>query len=161
MRGVTLAALLLASVALAACSGDDRDAESAAAAGCVPTIANGNAPPGEAGSDRHHGNGKLWTVLWPNGIVRPDPSWVRPDGSIQVKFPWWRGVEGPLTISGRRADRGIGRASATIPHGYGTIGFQASTIRFPAPGCWSITGRVGATKLTFVVELAAATASSP
>jgi hypothetical protein len=152
---VRLLTLALATVTLAACSGDEGDAEPAAAA-CIPTIANGKAPPGEAASDRHHGNGKLWTVLWPEGVVRPDPSWVQQDSSIRIKFPWWRGVEGALAISGRRLDGEARPLEAEIPGGYGSIGFQATSLVFAAPGCWSVTGRVGGTSLRFVVDVRSA-----
>jgi hypothetical protein len=154
MRSVGFAAVLVAGAALAACSGGDSDTGSAdAASACAPTVANGSAPPGEAASERHHGNGRLWTVLWPGGVVRPDPAWVQADGSIRVKFPWWRGVEGALAISGRRLDGDAPPLVAEIPAGYGTIGFQATSIVFGTPGCWSVTGRVATTSLTFVVDV--------
>src|SRR5215470_3793210 len=66
-----------------------------AAPACAVTIANGNAPPGEQPSALHHGNGSLWVVLWPEGKVVFEPGGpgsVEPDGSLSMKFPWWRGV---------------------------------------------------------------------
>jgi hypothetical protein len=54
---------------------------------CLVTIANGNGPPGERPSPQHHGNGRLWTVLAPEGI--DNGSTPQPDGSISQKYPWW------------------------------------------------------------------------
>jgi hypothetical protein len=42
------------------------------------------------------------------------------------------------------------RRIADVPDGYGTTGFQASGVTFPAEGCWEVTGRVGEAGLTFV-----------
>jgi len=73
------------------------------------------------------------------------------DGSLQMKFPWWRGVRGSLTIDGRRLDAPGSRLRARIPSGYRDSGFQATGLIFPTPGCWEVTGRVGEASLTFVV----------
>lgn len=112
---------------------------------CPVTRPNHSIPPGEEdnpGADRspYHGNGKLWTVLY--GIVQQTPE--------GVKFPWWRGVRGRLTIGGRRLDGPAPALRARIPDGYGPIGFQATRVFFPAPGCWRATGMVGDEKLSFV-----------
>jgi hypothetical protein len=112
---------------------------------CPVTRPNHRIPPGEEGNPgaeraAYHGNGKLWTVLY--GITRQIP-----DG---VKFPWWRAVRGRLTIEGRRLDGSARAPRADIPDGYGPIGFQASRIFFPTPGCWSVTGMVGDGRLSFV-----------
>jgi hypothetical protein len=40
-----------------------------------------------------------------------------------------------------------------IPAGYGDIGFQATGIIFPTPGCWEVTGRVGNASLTFITKV--------
>jgi hypothetical protein len=37
--------------------------------------------------------------------------------------------------------------------GYGNKGFQPIYLVFPTPGCWEITGRLGAQSLTFVVQV--------
>ena len=122
------------------------------ATGCPVTIANGNAPPRESAFPGIHGNGALWTSLWPNGIIRATPEYVQSDGSVDMKFWWWRGptVRGPLTISGRRLDAPAPPLQADIPVGYGDTGFQASGIIFPTEGCWEVTGRAGNATLTFV-----------
>jgi hypothetical protein len=116
---------------------------------------NGATPPGEAPSDLNHGNGKLWTVLWPHGVViASGPDQVRPDGSIGMKFPWWRGVRGRLRIEGHRLD-GIAPPLRTEMSDYGPTGFQASGLIFPTPGCWEVTGQAGPASLTFVTLVVA------
>ena len=81
------------------------------------------------------------------------PGFVLRDGSLQMKFPWWRGVQGELSIAGRRLDTTAPPLRADIPGGYGASGFQASALTFPTPGCWEVTGRVGSASLTFVVDV--------
>lgn len=123
-----------------------------AQAPCPVTIANGSTPPGERPSSEFHGNGALWTTLWPEGKVLATPPYVRPDGSIDMKFPWWRGpgVVGALSIEGRRLDGPASLLQAQIPEGYSDQGFQASGIIFPTEGCWEITGKAGGASLSFV-----------
>src|SRR5882672_10175936 len=40
---------------------------------CEVTRPNGQTPPGQAPSPDFHGNGALWTVLWPEGTVVFEP----------------------------------------------------------------------------------------
>ena len=120
---------------------------------CPVTAPNGSTPPGEQPSPNLHGNGQIWTVLWPEGrvVFEPGgPGQILPDGSLDMKWGWWRGVTGQLTIEGRRLDASAPPLRADIPEGYGAAGFQASGLIFPSPGCWEVTGRVGEAKLTFV-----------
>lgn len=118
---------------------------------CAVTIPNGTSPPGMPPASRRHGNGALWVDLWPNNrILATAPNYLHPDGSIDMKFPWWRGVAGKLTIEGHRLDAPAPPLSASVSDGYGEMGFQASSIHFPSEGCWQITGRVGEASLTFV-----------
>lgn len=100
---------------------------------------------------QNHGNGSLWTVLPAFGVIVARSHEVHGDGSIGLKFGWWRAVPGELTISGRRLDRTGPPLQSGIPDGYGPTGFQATGIRFPSEGCWEVTGRIGAAELTFVV----------
>ena len=76
------------------------------------------------------------------------------DGTIEIKVPWWRGVNGRLTITGRRIDAEGSPLSAWIPGGYGRRGFQSTAITYPTPGCWEVTGRVGEASLRFVTLIA-------
>ena len=125
---------------------------------CPITAANGSTPPGEQPSIQYHGNGELWTVLWPDGtiIFRPEgPGEIRADGWLAMKFPWWRGegVQGQLEITGRLLDREGLAAYGEITSGYGETGFQATSIVFSGEGCWEITGHVGEAELTFVQQV--------
>jgi len=97
-------------------------------------------------------------VLWPEGgkvAFRPGgPGFVLPDGSLSMKFGWWRGTPGKLTIEGKRLDAPALPLRAWIPEGYGDIGFQATMLIFPTVGCWEVTGEVGNSKsLTFVTQV--------
>lgn len=124
---------------------------STAAGSCPVTIGNGNTPPGEAQSTLNFGNGRLWTVLWPGGLIFVPPIDVGPDGSLGMKFPWWRGpdVHGALHIRGHELTLGL-PVRADIPDGYGDTGFQATGINFPVAGCYEIVGEAGGAELTFV-----------
>ena len=119
---------------------------------CPVTLPNGETPPGERRSPAHHGNGALWTALPADGKIWAAPMYILPDGSIDIKFPWWRGVgvHGALDITGRRLDMSAPPLRAYIPEGYGLSGFQASGVIFPTEGCWEVTGSVGNVSLTFV-----------
>jgi len=120
-------------------------------ASCPVTLPNGSTPPGEQPSPTYHGNGQLWTALWPEGAVLIPPQMVQPDGSSSMKWGWWRGVEGQLTIEGRRLDASASPLGAVIPDGYGDTGFQPGGLIFSTEGCWEVTGKVGQAELTFVV----------
>lgn len=133
---------------------------------CAVTVPNGSEPPGvlthhgpndnPAKDSSLYGNGKLWTTLWPKGTVefRPGgPGFIDADGSLSMKFNWWRGVRGRLTIKGRRLDASAPPLGASIPEGYGDIGFQSSALIFPTEGCWEVTASVGETSLTFVTRV--------
>jgi hypothetical protein len=149
---------------VAGCSGVART-ETPVAAACGATLPNGDTPPGENPGPTWYGNGRLYTALWPNGEIRADPSFVEADGSIGMKFPWWRaagvGAAGDLEITGREIRNGAS-ITAHIPDGYGQ-GFQASGITFPTEGCYEITGQSGEARLTFVTKVTkvAAAAASP
>ena len=123
---------------------------------CPVTQPNQNTPPGERAGSSHYGNGSLWTALPPAGrvVFSPGDPWhVLPDGSLSMKFPWWRAVSGPLTIEGRRLDAPAAPLRASIPEGYGDTGVQATALIFPTEGCWEVTGKMGHTNLTFVVKV--------
>lgn len=104
----------------------------------------------------NYGSCALSTGLLEDGTVvfRPGgPGFVLPDRSLSMKFPWWRGVRGKLTIQGRRLDAHAPPLRASIPAGYGEIGFQATALIFPTAGCWEVTGKVGEASLTFVTRV--------
>jgi hypothetical protein len=118
---------------------------------CPVTRPNGSTPPGELPSPLHHGDGGLWTALWPAGTVLIAPEQIQRDGTLTMKWPWWRGQRGALRITGRRLDATAAPLQSAIPEGYGETGFQATALIFPSEGCWEITGAVAGAALTFVV----------
>jgi hypothetical protein len=124
------------------------------AAVCPVTRPNGKRVEGRSGGG-NYGNDALVTGLWPDGTVvfKPGgPGFVLDDGALSMKFPWWRLRKGELTIEGRRLDGDAPPLRARIPCCYST-GFQATSLIFPTPGCWEVTGRVGDGSLTFVTRV--------
>ena len=119
---------------------------------CPVTLPNGDKPPGQT-SGLSHGNGRIWLAMYPRGVIRASREDVRPNGDLAIKFPWTRGVEGHLTITGRRLDAQASPLRAWIPGGYGHNGFQSSAVIFPTTGCWQVTGSVGDVSLTVVVRV--------
>lgn len=120
---------------------------------CPVTEPNGSTPPFEQPSTYYHGNGELWTALWPDGKIYMQPTDKMPDGSFSMKWGFWRGVNGALTVEGHRLDADTEPLRADIPGGYGDTGFQVLGLIFPTTGCWEVTGRVGTSSLTFVTEV--------
>ncbi|WP_155344560.1 hypothetical protein [Acrocarpospora pleiomorpha] len=113
------------------------------------------------GWDRSHGDSTLSVGgLWPGGVIEAGPDFVEEDGSIRMKFGWWRGVRGKLDITGRRLDGPAPNLRADVPVGYEPTGFQASGLYFPAEGCWEVTGRLGTTSLVFVTYVMKTAAST-
>lgn len=121
---------------------------------CPVTTPNESIPPGEnAAYENYLGNDKVWTSLWPNGKIHMQPYNRNPDGSLSMKWPWWRSVSGPLSIEGRRLDAEAEPLRSFISSGYGESGLQVSELIFPTTGCWEVTGHVGNASLTFVTEV--------
>jgi hypothetical protein len=148
-RTILLGLALLAWLGLAASAGEEKP--------CPVTEPNGQAPPGERPAQAHYGNGFLWTGLWPNGKVVftiGGTGEILANGSLAMKFWWWRGVAGKLAITGRRLDGPAAPLGSRIPDGYGEIGFQSTALLFPTVGCWEVTGSVGGKTLTFVTLVA-------
>jgi hypothetical protein len=81
------------------------------------------------------------------------PGFVDRDGALGIKFAWDRLVGGTLIVGGKRLDGDAPPARAYMNKGYGEIGFQATYLVFPTPGCWQITGQIGDRSLSFVVEV--------
>ncbi len=123
---------------------------------CVVTKPNGGAPPNGRPIGRRHGGPDLSVSLPRDGLIVLRPRPAGSDGAERderIKFGWWRGVHGRLIIEGRRLDGPAPPLQARVSNGYGDIGFQASSIAFPTPGCWEITGMVGTTRLSFIVRV--------
>jgi hypothetical protein len=90
---------------------------------CPTTTSNQNQPPAsvlaKAGLPegvKLHGNGQLWTALWPDGNVvfkKGGPGQIMADGSLRMKFLWVLAGDGPLT-QGRRLDGDTGPLRSVI-----------------------------------------------
>lgn len=123
---------------------------------CPATLPNPTGPRGASpevffGWGASHGNGTLWVGgLWPGGVITADQQFTAADGSVSMKFGWWRAAHGRLTITGRRLDAAAPPLRADIPTGYGDTGFQATGVTFPTEGCWRVSGRAGGSTLAFV-----------
>jgi hypothetical protein len=122
---------------------------------CPVTKPRDDTPPGVTPqrSGVNYGNGRLWVSLYPDGRVTVGPQNIAPNGSLVVKFGWWRATRGHLAITGHRLDAPAAPAGAGVPDGYGDQFFQASGVTFPMEGCWEVTGRVEGATLTFVTEV--------
>jgi len=156
-----LSGTLLVLVFAVGCVGPARTTMPVAA--CEPTLANGETPAGEDPSPRWYGNGRLYTGVWPNGEILADPRFIAADGSIGMKFAWWRapgvGRAGDLQITGHEISTGVSIV-ASIPDGYGQR-FQATGITFPTEGCYEITAQSGDAQLTFVTKVTKVIAPTP
>lgn len=127
-------------------------------ASCPVSLPNVSKSPNEyyvsTDTGLQNADGTLFTsYTWSQGAIifaRKGPGYVSPDGSLAMKWGWWRGVPGNLTIEGRRLDAPAPALRADIPEGYGDSGFQATGLIFPTQGCWEVTGIVGNARLTFV-----------
>ena len=128
---------------------------SPSAVDCPVTIPNQAHTIGWPASDLDHGVDGLYTVLWPDGIMRIPPEGVEPGGSLGMKLVFFRDpiAAGPFTLSGRRVDGVTLPMSADVPDGYGESGVQATGLHFPTEGCWEITASSGPATLSFVTQV--------
>lgn len=114
-------------------------------------LSNPGVPPDAVGND------SLWVGVSRNGVLSATPK--RDRTVYWTKLGWWRVQAGQLTIKARRLDGpGVFSFDAGTVRAYGPTGFVPSGVTFSAPGCWSITGRVGDGSLTFVTRVIAARA---
>jgi hypothetical protein len=132
---------------------------------CDVTAANGivaGTSERQEWSDRSYGNVALSVGpfgLWENGTVIFAPGgagFVTRDGALGMKFGWTRGVAGKLVVTGRRLDGEAAPPRLETNNGYGDVGFQATYLIFPTPGCWEVTAQIGGheeSKLTFVTRV--------
>ena len=93
----------------------------------------------------YHGD-RIWFALAPPYEGR----WYA--GEPALKVLWYSEVAGELRVTGKRLDA-EGALSAEVPAGYDDVGYQASSILVPEPGCWEITGSVGEQTLRVVADV--------
>jgi hypothetical protein len=167
-RALVSAALLYGFGLGAALSGAASPPRHSGSGACPVTIPNRSTPPGEHPSTMAHGNGRLWTILPPNGrmvvsaTIPPPPGTyfgqIHPDGSISEKFPWWgaRSADSRLTFTGARLDAHARPLRAHIAPGFtGAPHFWATTLTFASSGCWKVTARAGTARLGLVIFVSA------
>ena len=99
------------------------------------------------------GNQSLTTALFPHNVVIAIRPFLRQDGTVKLKWPWWRDTPGELTVSGRRLDAKATPLKVEIAAGNGLTGVQPTYLIFPTGGCWRITGRVGSSQPLSLVTL--------
>jgi hypothetical protein len=103
-----------------------------------------------------HGNGQIWTSLWPEGNVvlrKGGPGFVLPDGSLKMKFLWLMAGDGPLTLEGRRLDGEARPLRSEMSDGFVGRGFQPSYLIFATAGCWEVTAKSNGSSLSFVTRV--------
>lgn len=126
---------------------------------CEVTVPNGVFAAGGEANPYSHGNPQISVGpfgIWPQGTVvfrLGGPGFITRDGALGMKFGWQRGVRGALRIEGRRLDAPAPPLRLEVNNGYGDIGFHASYVIFPTPGCWEVTGRVADASVTFVTRV--------
>lgn len=120
---------------------------------CPVTQPNGSTPPFEKPSAYHYGNGEIWTDLWPEGKIFMQPANREADGSLSMKWVWWRNATGTLDIQGQRLDETAEPLRVFYTGGYDDAGVYVVALIFPTTGCWEVTAKAGETSLTFVTEV--------
>ena len=120
---------------------------------CPVTEPNGSTPPLEQPSKYHHGNGEIWTDLWPEGKIYMQPDNRAADGSFSMKWVWWRNATGTLDIQGQRLDANAEPMRVFYTGGYDDTGVYVVALIFPTTGCWEVTAKTGEASLTFVTEV--------
>ncbi len=112
-------------------------------AALLPIVNGSNNPEIVRARPSMYGSGDLWIVIPRDGVTKRD-----------LKMPAVRLVPGVITATARRLGGTASPADFAIPDGYGPVGFQAMSVRFPAAGCWEITARLAgsAVRLTLLVE---------
>ena len=121
-------------------------------------------PPGLNRAFHWHGNGRLWTLAWPDGVWNADPRLVQGDGTIFNKQLWAaRPMFGSLAVTLTRLDAPAPVVKVETVSGQlsGWAGPSwAARMRFSSPGCWLVRGRVNDVALSYVVEVVLGGASA-
>jgi len=77
----------------------------------------------------------------------------RRQSHFPVLFAVRVGIRGLLKIEGHRLDSPAPTLRSHVPAGYGDLGFQATYLIFPTPGCWEVTAHIGTASVTFVTKV--------
>jgi hypothetical protein len=127
---------------------------------CHVSVPNGIVAGSSERQEWSYGNALLSVGgLRPDGTVVFKPGgagFMTRDGALGMKFGWTRAVRGTLHVSGRRLDAPAPPLAFEMNNGYGDIGFQASYLIFPTPGCWEVAAQVGEREdstITFVTKV--------
>jgi hypothetical protein len=131
------------------------------AAACPATVPNRKSPPTRDLGALAHGGHDLWVALpTTTGTLAVDDVvtsgvGLRRDGSIQWKYPWYRGPNAGrqirITVREVGPRRRAGHAIVTSPR-RGTWGW-ATYVFYPASGCWRVSARAGRADVSFVVRV--------
>src|ERR1700747_2339634 len=101
---MSLCFVLLALMTAGAALSQRQSAPNRVPAHCAVTLPNGRGPLGWNNSD-FYGSGVISAYISPEGTVVFEPGgpgFVTHDGSLGMKWGWWRGVRGQLEIEGHR-----------------------------------------------------------
>ena len=135
---------------------------SAAIAECPVSLPNLEESPNDYYISTRSGFGNptrtMFIGVWPGGKVffHPGgPGVQSPDGSLGMKFWFYRTVPGDVTISGERLDAPAPPMPRTVlrgaEDGYGETGFHPAGLIFPGEGCWEVTARAGDEEMRVVM----------
>ncbi|MGH2378675.1 MAG: hypothetical protein ACRDGT_09370 [Candidatus Limnocylindria bacterium] len=101
------------------------------------------------GRQIRYGNAAVSVLLPADGDLHIN----RPGRSSDIKFGWWRHLQGDLRVQGYNLARPEMELFVRMADGYGPTGFQASTLEFPVPGCWRVSASLDDQQLEFVVRV--------
>jgi hypothetical protein len=122
----------------------------------APSSANACSVTRSTLASRRFGSSRLWVTLPLGGVLHVKRNWPD-DGMFGTKIGWTpdRNRNLTLTVSGRRVDAAGRMRVLGVFWGHSSTGkgSWASAVAFPAGGCWRITGRAGATTVSYVVRV--------
>jgi hypothetical protein len=100
----------------------------------------------------------MFIGLWTGGKVyfHPGgPGVQSPEGSLGMKFWFYRTVPGDVVIGGQRLDAPAPPMPETVlrgeEDGYWEVGFHPAGLVFPGEGCWEVTARIGEEEMRAVM----------
>ncbi|GAA3080053.1 hypothetical protein [Streptosporangium carneum] len=98
-----------------------------------------------------YGEKGLWVVLETSRFAYA----AKEGEEAHIKMPWWRERDEQLTFQATSLQTGE-TVVGDVPGGYAAPGFQASGVDLPHLGCWRVTGALGATRVSFVLDVVSA-----